>query len=150
MATFNRGITNENRTKIAEQFASSLILIFLPRLLLTEFLLWTIAKCGFSTIKDTRGKTTLKTLGAICSGTKMDRSFSNSEEFVSVYDRVLSQKGIAWNITSALYWINPYRFVTLDTRTRHYINNVLKIDYDFNLPPDGRKYLQYVSDILAI
>lgn len=43
--------------------------------------------------------------------------------FSDVYDEVLAQRGIQWNITMALYWIRPYTFINLDSRNRWYLSN---------------------------
>ena len=45
------------------------------------------------------------------------------QAFSSAYDKVLNQKGVRWNITMALYWIRPYDFINLDSRSRWFLRN---------------------------
>ena len=42
-------------------------------------------------------------------------------DFIDIYDKVGRQSCIKWNITMGLFWIRPYVFVNLDSRTRWYI-----------------------------
>lgn len=42
-------------------------------------------------------------------------------DFIELYDKVGGQSCIKWNITMGLFWIRPYVFVNLDSRTRWYI-----------------------------
>ncbi len=48
---------------------------------------------------------------------------SNRAVFTATYDRALSQYGVKWNLTMALYWIRPYFFVNLDSRNREFMSN---------------------------
>ena len=53
---------------------------------------------------------------------KQDDS-SNRVTFAEAYDQALSQFGVKWNLTMALYWIRPYAFVNLDSRNREFMGN---------------------------
>jgi len=46
-----------------------------------------------------------------------------SQRFTTVFDKVLKQKGVRWNITMALFWIRPHEFVGLDSRNRWFLSN---------------------------
>ena len=43
------------------------------------------------------------------------------ESFIEIYNEVIKQSCIKWNITMGLYWIRPYSFLNLDSRTRWFI-----------------------------
>ncbi len=67
-------------------------------------------------------------------------------EFISIYNDVIKQNCIKWNITMGLFWIRPYKYLNLDSRTRWYITNycVEIIGGDkrvLNNVPQGEKYL---------
>lgn len=66
--------------------------------------------------------------------------------FVDIYNVVIQQSCIKWNITMGLYWIRPHTFLNLDSRTRWYINNYCPEIICFNAKsiknvPDGEQYL---------
>ncbi len=76
-------------------------------------------------------------------------------DFIDKYDKVVSQKGIYWNITMGLFWIRPGTFVNLDAVNRWYLllPDILppEINQKFKRVlkslPTGEEYLQ-ICDIL--
>lgn len=48
---------------------------------------------------------------------------TNESEFINAFNKVVSQKGVSWNITMGLYWIRPYTFINLDARNRKLLEN---------------------------
>lgn len=73
----------------------------------------------------------------------------NRDAFISIFDKVLPQQGIRWNITMAMFWIRPYYFINLDSRNRWFITNAKNTtdEYAAALPkfdkvPDGAEYLK--------
>ena len=48
---------------------------------------------------------------------------TNEAEFINAFNKVVSQKGVSWNITMGLYWIRPYTFINLDARNRKLLEN---------------------------
>ena len=44
------------------------------------------------------------------------------DEFIRLYDTCESQKCVKWNLTMGLFWINPYFYVSLDSRMRWYLS----------------------------
>ena len=68
------------------------------------------------------------------------------ESFVNIYNQVVKQSGIKWNITMGLYWIRPYTYLNLDSRTRWFIQNYCPDLVNGNVKafkdvPDGETYL---------
>lgn len=80
------------------------------------------------------------------------QSDSNKKEFIEIYDIVSQQKGIRWNLTMALYWIRPYKYINLDSRNRWYISDYenMPVEYienirDFENVPTGEEYLDIID-----
>lgn len=76
---------------------------------------------------------------------KTDRTEAR-KVFIEVYNAVIQQSCIKWNITMGLYWIRPYTFLNLDSRSRWYITNYCPEIICFNEKsiknvPDGEQYL---------
>lgn len=77
-----------------------------------------------------------------------------AERFITIYDQVLKQKRVKWNLTIGLFWIRPFTFLSLDSKTRwlldrdallldNTLDNALNIKTD-NVP-SGAMYLQICS-----
>ncbi len=77
-------------------------------------------------------------------------TFDNRVAFSSLYDIVLHQKGIKWNLTMGLYWARPNFFVNLDGRNRWFITTpeyvseafAKKIGSLIKNPPTAKEYLE--------
>ena len=79
-------------------------------------------------------------------------SDNSKKEFIEIYDAVSQQKGIRWNLTMALYWIRPYKYINLDSRNRWYISDSknMPADYiesigNFESVPTGEEYLDIID-----
>lgn len=78
----------------------------------------------------------------------------NRQKFIVDYDAVVQQQGIRWNITMGLYWIRPYAFLNLDSRSRWFLDNTENMPADFvarihkqlDKVPHGAKYLEICDD----
>ena len=73
--------------------------------------------------------------------------------FVTAYDRAASLPGVNWNLTIGLYWIRPWVFATLDSRTRSYIVNNVSDWHDANLLKgqcNATEYLDVVDALVSI
>lgn len=69
-----------------------------------------------------------------------------NQDFQEEFDKVRTQFCIKHNITSALYWIRPSRFMTLDTNSRLYLR-----EYDISVPksqcPTYDEYMAIMDEI---
>lgn len=79
---------------------------------------------------------------ADCDGDKA----KNKDEFIEIYNKVIKQPGIKWNITMGLYWIRPYTFLNLDSRNRWFITNycpeiICYNEKQIKIVPAGEQYL---------
>ena len=62
--------------------------------------------------------------------------------FMAAYDKAAQIKNVGWNLTIGLYWIRPWSFLTLDGKSREYINKYFKDIVDIpTSPPKAEKYL---------
>ena len=71
---------------------------------------------------------------------------------VKAYDAAILQKGVKWNLTMGLYWICPYEYINLDSRSRWYIRRpesrsigLTDCVGNLNSVPSGEAYLE-ISD----
>jgi len=67
-------------------------------------------------------------------------------EFKTTYDKVSGQRIVGWNLTMALYWIRPWSYVTLDTRSQTYIKQKLGLEISKN----GQKHRSSAADYLKL
>ncbi len=79
----------------------------------------------------------------------------DSLTFLTAYNNVLNQTGIQWNITMALFWIRPYIFISLDSRSRWYFKKhmpayiVTDIE-DIENEQNAEKYLTLRDEIKKV
>ncbi len=52
--------------------------------------------------------------------------------FSAIFDQVIMQNGIRWNITMGLYWIRPYYFLSLDSRNRGFLSTPTNFAFSEN------------------
>ena len=75
------------------------------------------------------------------------------DAFILAYNTVIKQNSIKWNITMGLFWIRPYAFVNLDSRSRWYIKEYCPELVDgktktFKDVPNGEIYL-WLSETIS-
>ena len=150
--SFNKGITNANRTALLEQFAKQFsVKATVP----TEFdgipVVMNLSAWFFA-YKENRGEHDIDNLWDLLEKAiaySDEASAENKKAFISVYDTVTKQKMIKWNITMGLYWVRPYTFINLDSTNRAFITNVDNMPHYFTTIfsdidkglPDGTSYL---------
>ena len=87
-----------------------------------------------------------------------DESLEN--EFKKNYDDLQKYRGIRWNLTMGLFWINPDYYISLDSRNRwflslddHFDNNFIKIIkdnhayVDTSKVPSGEEYIRVINSV---
>ena len=153
IGTLNRGIKNSNRQIIAGHLAEFLNIDEpVPESFGGIPVLDNRNSWFFDYEKDRRGddidglwEIFEKAIEFSKSGDKDNRS-----AFVSAYDKVAPRKGVGWKLTIGLYWIRPWNFPTLDSKSQAYLNKELGIkidDYVSNKYPNGEEYLNILKTL---
>lgn len=74
-------------------------------------------------------------------------------EFVQAYDAATGVWGVAWNLSTGLFWAHPWDFPTLDSQSRHYIGKHLSVQIPSGnkqgRPCDAEGYLKLLDDLKA-
>lgn len=150
--SFNKGITNANRIALLTQFAKQFsISSEIP----TEFdgipVVMNLSAWFFA-YKDNRGEKDIDNLWELLEKAiaySNDTSSANKNAFIDIYNQVIKQKMIKWNITMGLYWVRPYTFINLDSTNRAFITDVDNMPHYFTTIfsdiskglPEGANYL---------
>lgn len=74
---------------------------------------------------------------------------ANQKRFVELYDTVIEQKNVRFNLSMGLYWCRPYDYLSLDSTNLTYINKYEMIERKLsqNVPPNGVEYLEIVETV---
>ena len=152
MGMFNRGITIKTRKIIAGRLADFLGVPHLvpehfgagvPRLHNTS--------SRFFAHKEKRGDDDIDSLWNFLETALSFAESNNQDEeikqrFIEIYDKVIKQRQIKWNITIGLYWIRPRNYPTLDGRSRKYLTEGLKFE-KFRKVVDATEYLALIDEL---
>ena len=124
MGVFNRGMTDDNRKKLAAEIAAFLNVEVSPPESFEAIPILNNQKSWFFWGKRQRGDNDIDNLWALFDIAKQFADSGNEdedEEFLSLYNKVAAQKGIRWNLTMGLYWIRPWFFPTLESQSQEYL-----------------------------
>lgn len=127
---FNRGISKEKRLQFMTELAKLLnIDLAIPKNLDGVPVLNNLRVWFFGDYKDRKNEDIEHLWDLFEHAILLDQENSkrNEEVFLKSLELVLQQHGIQWNITMGLFWIRPYHYVTLDSKTRKAITEVLGI-----------------------
>lgn len=157
---FNKGITTANRISILQGFAQEFsIKAAIPSSFAGIPVLNNMAATfyQFIGVRQENDIENLWKMFIIALKYADTQSDSNKKEFVEIYDIVSHQKGVRWNLTMALYWIRPYKYLNLDSCNRKYISDPKNMPTDYiesikNLKsiPTGEEYLAINEKTSAI
>lgn len=153
IGTFNRGIRDEKRTAIAAKLAAFLGVTEpvpasfegVPKL--NNF------KSFFYGYEKDRGTGDIDALWNVFEraiGRADSDAGDDASDFVSVFDRAMKVPGVAWNLTMGLYWMRPWEYLSLDARSRAYIEGKLGIGIGRRGPEEklpGAEYLNLVENL---
>ena len=108
-------------------------------------------KATFYWFSEGRGENDLNNLWEIY---EIALNYPNQEGFIQLYNNILTQQGIKWNITMGLNWIRPFTFINLDTNTRNLLSSLEIFSQDFRkmlkslkTPPQGEEYLKICEEV---
>lgn len=148
MGIFNRGITEANRKVIAGELAKFLKVEEPVPESFEGIPVLNNLKSWFFGFEKNREPDDIDSLWRIFAEALR---FSDSEQggdgaaFIDAYDNVTDRYGIGSNITMGLYWIRPWCFPTLDSRSKNYIEKNLGIKIDLNGPKGNCNAKDYLS-----
>ena len=151
MGTFNRGITDANRKAIAQELAQLMGVSepvptgFDGIPLLNNQHSWFF---GYSYKRKPDDIDTLWDVFAEAIAFSESDKEETRSTFAQAYDRAMQGWGVKWNLSMGLYWIRPWDFLTLDSRSRDYITHKLHIPIG-NSPPQAENYLKVLEDLQA-
>jgi 5-methylcytosine-specific restriction protein B len=145
MGMFNRGITSDNRTRLASSLAKGLGLKASPPETFDGIPVLNNQRTWFYGYARVRHEDDIDRLWDIFEAAlKLEESDDRSlERFGLAFDRALSVKGVSWNLTMGLYWIRPWQFCPLDQNSREFISKT----FGLNSGLDSESYLSLLEEL---
>jgi len=151
LGIFNRGLTETNRKRIATEFAKLLDVREPVPTAFDGIPLLNNQRSWFFAFANSRQSDDIDHLWDVFAAA--DRFVRASEEdvgaaraaFAEAYDRVVTQRGVAWNLTMGLYWAHPWNLPTLDSLSRDYITTRLGIEVTANRGSKPCSAAEYLS-----
>lgn len=153
MGTFNRSMTDANRKTIAGELAKLLGVTVPVPPSFEGIPVLNNQRSWFFAYADKRGAGDIDGLWKVfVAASKMvdGDQLNTRDAFIRAYDEATQVWGVAWNLSTGLYWAHPWEFLTLDSQSRHYINKRLGLNVAISGqqgPCDGRAYLKLLDDL---
>lgn len=153
MGTFNRSMTDANRKTIAGELAKLLGVTVPVPPSFEGIPVLNNQRSWFFAYADKRGAGDIDALWKVfVAASKMvdGDQLGTRDAFIRAYDEATQVWGVAWNLSTGLYWAHPWEFLTLDSQSRHYINKRLGLNVAISGqqgPCDGRAYLKLLDDL---
>ena len=153
MGTFNRSMTDANRKTIAGELARFLGVTVPVPPSFEGIPVLNNQRSWFFAYADKRGAGDIDALWKVfVAASKMvdGDQLDTRDAFIRAYDEATQVWGVAWNLSTGLYWAHPWEFLTLDSQSRHYINKRLGLNVAISGqqgPCDGREYLKLLDDL---
>jgi len=148
-ASFNRGITLENRKKIIREFKDKLELTSPIPTSFDGIPVMNNLSMMFYDYKNKRKEDDIQNLwemfnAAICYADSP--SSSTKANFLKWFNIVIKQSYVNWNLTMGLYWIRPDNYVNLDSTNRKQINKKNILPKEMKIKLSGEKYLSIIEE----
>ena len=146
IGTFNRGLTWDNRSKIARELAALLGMEELDGRLLESLdgvPVLDNRRSWFFPFEHERADDHIDALWQVFADALQYADDSNDTTRASLIDSfndAVSRKGVSRMLTFGLYWIRPQTFVSLDQYASAFIDKRLRVDVPKD-KPDGETYL---------
>ena len=155
MGTFNRSMTDANRKAIATELAKLLGIEAQVPESFEGIPVLNNQRSWFFSYAEKRGADDIEALWRVFAAAAQ---FVRSDlpepraELVQAYDAATKVWGVAWNLSTGLYWAHPWDFPTLDSQSRHYITKRLSVQIlasGQQGPCDSEGYLKLLDDLKA-
>ncbi len=140
MGIFNRGITDTNRNIIANELAAFLGVTEPVPDSFEGIPVLNNQRTWFFGYSYQRQPDDIEALWEVFAQAIAFADSGNAEAqtaFIDAYNNVAPRRGVGWNLTMGLFWIRPWYFPTLDSRSQRYISEKLNIKIATN-GPKGR------------
>jgi hypothetical protein len=146
MGTFNRGITEDNRRRVAKIIAD---IVGAQAEVPTDFdgiPILNNQQSWFIRYSRDRGPNDVDKLwdvfmaGLAFSGAD---SPENRRTLATAYDSAQQVSGVKWNLSQGLYWARPNTFATIEGQSRPFIRS----HFDLAIPADGQGYLELIDQL---
>ncbi|PAO90583.1 AAA family ATPase [Stutzerimonas stutzeri] len=153
MGTFNRSMTDANRKSIAGELAKFLGVTVPVPPSFEGIPVLNNQRSWFFSYADKRGAGDIDALWHVFAAASKLEDSDQSEDrdaFIQAYDAATQVWGVAWNLSTGLYWAHPWDFLTLDSQSRHYINKRLGLNIEITAqqgPCDGQAYLNLLDNL---
>lgn len=153
MGIFNRTITYANRTVLAQELGNIIGVKTIAPTAFEGIPLLNNQKSWFFGWEKHREAGDIDQLWEIFAAA---RHFTQSDDpdarvaFVNAFDTALKVKQTAWNLTTGLFWSNPWDLATLDGQSRDYISDKLSLPVPRKTkkyPYNGENYLNLVDNL---
>lgn len=153
MGTFNRSMTDANRKIIAGELAKFLGVTVPVPPSFEGIPVLNNQRSWFFAYADKRGAGDIDALWKVfvAASNMVEGDESDTRDaFIQAYDQATQVWGVAWNLSTGLYWTHPWEFLTLDSQSRHYINKRLGLNVAISSqqgPCDAQSYLKLLDDL---
>ena len=155
LGTFNRSMTDKNRKAIAGELARLLGVETAVPESFEGIPVLNNQRSWFFAYAEKRGDADIDALWNVFAAA---RRFVESDEtdlrdeFIQAFDAATKVWGVAWNLSTGLYWAHPWEFPTLDSQSRQYLTKRLGIRIPAGSVQgvyDGEGYLTLIDDLKA-
>ncbi len=154
MGLFNRTMTNENRSRIASDFASFLgVACAVPASFEAVPLLNNRSSWFFAYAKDRMPGDVDALWRVFAAAHALDEDSPDTRrEFVVAFDEAQRVKRVKWNLCTGLYWAHPWDLPTMDQGSRDYLTLKLGVLKEFGGRSEaiaGADYLELADSLKA-
>jgi len=153
MGTFNRSMTDANRKTIAGELAKLLGVTVPVPPSFEGIPVLNNQRSWFFAYAEKRGAGDIDALWKVFVAASQIVAGDQPETrdaFTKAYDGATQVWGVAWNLSTGLYWTHPWEFLTLDSQSRHYINKRLGLNVAIGGqqgPCNAVSYLKLLDDL---
>lgn len=155
MGTFNRSMTDSNRSAIAGALAKLIGVEEEPPSTFEGIPVLNNQRSWFFRYGDKRGKGDIDKLwdlfAAAAALVESDHP-DQRDQFIADYDAAIDVWGASWNLSTGLYWSHPWELPTLDSNSRSFLTSRLQMRVPTigpQKPCSGATYLKLVDDLKA-
>ncbi|WP_172372200.1 McrB family protein [Sporosarcina jiandibaonis] len=153
-ATFNRGISDENRIRLAESIGKRIGVTTavptqftgIPKLNNMGSMFFRFEKT--ETEKDINNQWNLFE-DALSYADQNNEE--NHDDFIESYEKVRKIPYVKWKMTIGLFWIRPYFYLNLDANNRRYLNkdefSFIKQITTLQDVPTGKEYIELIQKL---